>query len=143
TVGAEAHEWRFAAEDGSRVAVTLLAADLARVQFLPSGILPARSWAVARDEWPAVEARAVVGENGLLTLATDAMRLELATDPFRLTCRWPDGFAFAEDDPALGMGCIVPDSRSDIPDVSFPAGAVRCHQRLAPGERVLGAGERT
>src|SRR5262249_41124430 len=71
------------------------------------------------------------------------MHLELAADPFRLTCRWPDGFAFAEDDPALGMGLMVLHSHSDIPDVSSPAGAVRCHKRLAPGERVLGAGERT
>src|SRR5262249_25609000 len=69
--------------------------------------------------------------------------LELATDPFRLTCLWPDGVSFAEDDPTLGMGFIAPHSPTDVPDARLPTGAVRCYKRLATGELVLGSGEYT
>jgi hypothetical protein len=108
----DAREWRFVAADGSRVTIAVLAADLARVQLLPPGLSPAHSWAVADDAWPAGAARAAVGENGLLTLTTDAMCLELGDNPFRLTCRWPDGLPFAEDDPELGMGWVASQSHS-------------------------------
>jgi alpha-glucosidase len=71
------------------------------------------------------------------------MRLEIATDPFRLTCRWPDGTPFSEDDPALGMGIHTAPAPNHIPDTTRDPGHVRCAKRLAPGERILGAGERT
>ena len=135
--------WRFAAAGEMRVEVALLAEDLARVRLLPDGREPGRSWAVARDDWPSVNVRADTGENDLLRLTTDAMRVEIAPDPFRVTFSWPDGLPFAEDDPTLGMGVVVPLAPSDLPDADLPPGGVRCYKRLALGERILGAGERT
>ena len=135
--------WRFAAADGAGVEVVLLAADLARVRVLPPGVRPAPlSWAVVTDDWPAVHVQSETGENGTLTLSTSAMRLEIAPDPYRLTCSWPDGTVFAADDPDLRCGVVTPYG-GEIPAAAHPAGSVRCHKRLAPGERILGAGERT
>ena len=135
--------WRFVDGEGARVEVALLAEDLARVRLLPAGCEPARSWALARDEWPATKVRSDAGESGMLRLTTDAMRVELTPNPFRVTFSWPDGVPFAEDDPELGMGVVAPLGSADLPDADLPAGGVRCYKRLAPGERILGAGERT
>jgi len=138
-------DWRFAAGDGTRAEVALLAADLARVRLLPPGCVPAPSWAVVRAEaeWSPVAVRVHEGENGTLTLTTDAIRIAIAPAPLRLSCSWPDGASFAEDDSALGMGFVARPGPQDIPDPLLPAGSVRCTKRLAPGERILGAGERT
>ncbi|MGH2515403.1 MAG: TIM-barrel domain-containing protein, partial [Ktedonobacterales bacterium] len=139
----ETPRWRYTLEDGACVEVTILAEDLARVQLLPAGVAPAASWAVIRDDWPAVPVRQDVGENGVLRLTTDAMRIEVDTNSLRLRWSWPDGAPFAEDDPALGMGVYAAPAAGDIPEAAFPAGSVRCAKRLAPGERILGAGEHT
>lgn len=135
--------WRYALAEGAYVEVALLAEDLARVRFLPVGVVPASSWAVVRDEWPAMVFRQDVGENGTLRLTTDAMRLEISPEPLRLRWSWPDGVSFAEDDLALGMGIYGAPGSAGIPEASGEAGGVRCTKRLAPGERILGAGERT
>jgi alpha-glucosidase len=135
--------WRFAAADGTRAEVAILAEDLARVRLLPPGVLPAPSWAVVREEWPAVTVHETSGESGMLRLTTGAMRLEIGLDPMRLTWSWPDGAPFAEDDAELGMGYVPPLAPDEAPDVALPPGSVRCYKRLAPGERILGAGERT
>ena len=135
--------WRYVLEDGARVEVTLLAEDLAQIRLLPAGVSPAPSWAVVCDEWLAVPFRQDTGENGMLRLTTDSMRVEISPAPMRLRWSWPDGVPFAEDDPALGMGVYAAPTPSDIPNTVIPAGAVRCAKRLAPGERILGAGERT
>ncbi len=146
TAAGAPREWRFTAADGARVSVALLAPDLARVRYLPPSVEAARSWAVDRIEprdWPDFLVATDIGENGCLLLTTAALRLEAALDPFRLCWSWPDGQPFAEDDPAMGTGYVAPHTPTDIPDVSLPAGSVRCHLRLAPGERILGGGERT
>jgi alpha-glucosidase len=135
--------WRFAAADGASVEVVLLAADLARARVLPPGVLPAPSWAIVKEDWPTVHVHSETGENGTLTLTTAAMRLEIALDPFRLTCSWPDGTIFAADDPDLRTGVVAPYGAGEIPAAAHPAGSVRCYKRLAPGERILGAGEYT
>ena len=130
--GDDPQEWRFVAGDGAQARVALLADDLARVRLVPAGKEPARSWAVARDdvEWPIVKAL-VATEPGSLSLTTPTMRVEIATAPFRVTFRWADDDgSFAEDDPELGVGYA-------------PTGALRCVKRLAPDERILGAGLRT
>jgi alpha-glucosidase len=134
--------WSFGGADGGRVEVATLAADLARVRYLPKGGAPAASWAVERTDWPKVDTR-VERRDGAMTLATAAMSIEIATNPFRIGFRWPDGASFAEDDPALGMGIALAPGANDVPDQSAPAGSLRCAKRLAPGERVYGAGERT
>jgi alpha-glucosidase len=135
--------WRYADSHGNRVEVALLAPDLARVRLMPAGAEAAPSWAVARTEWPIFDVRTDVGENGVLRLTTDAMRLELAPEPFRLACSWPDGVPFAEDDPALGMGVVGELDPAELAERALPVGSVCCYKRLAPGERILGAGERT
>ena len=135
--------WRFAAADGASVEIALLAADLARVRVLPPDVRAAPSWAVVTDDWASVDVHSETGENGTLTLSTSAMRLEIVPDPFRLTCSWPDGAIFAADDPDLRTGVVAPYGAGEIPTAAHPAGSVRCHKRLAPGERILGAGERT
>ncbi|GAC1449737.1 MAG: glycoside hydrolase family 31 protein [Ktedonobacterales bacterium] len=120
--------WRFSAADGTRAEVAVLAADLVRVRLLPPGHEPARSWYVARTDWPAIPVRATQRPDGL-TLDTGAVRVRLATQPMRVGFAWDDGQPFAEDDPTLGMGTL--------------GSGVRCHKRLPAGEQVLGAGERT
>jgi alpha-glucosidase len=120
--------WRYAAADGTCAEVAVLAADLVRVRLLPPGQEPAHSWFVARTEWPAAPVAVAEQPDGL-TLTTEALTVQLRTRPFRLACAWPDGCVFAADDPDLGMG--------------VDGDTIRCYKRLPPGERVLGAGERT
>jgi alpha-glucosidase len=134
----------FASEDGARVEVALLAADLARVRLLPPDVMPAASWAVARDAWPDVQVHAEKMERDAgWVLKTEAMHLQIHADPLRLTFSWPDGSTFAEDVPECGMGYVGPAGPRDVPSTLLPAGSTRCFKRLAPGERILGGGERT
>jgi alpha-glucosidase len=141
--GEDAHaRWRFVAADGAWAEVALLGADLARVRLVPAGAEPQRSWAVARTEWPAVEAE-VETQDRRLAITTAAMRVEIATDPFRVAFGWPDGASFAEDDPELGMGMVPPPGLHDLPDARLTVGSLRCTKRLAPDERIFGCGERT
>src|SRR5690348_11833431 len=97
------HVWTFRGADGAQVEVAILTADLARVRLLPKDVAPAVSWAVERTDWPSVNVLAEQ-RDGVMTLTAAAMGVEIATDPFRVRFRWPDGVGFAEDDPALGMG---------------------------------------
>jgi alpha-glucosidase len=133
--------WSFRGADGARAEVTILAADLARARLLPQDGAPAASWAVARADWPNVNVKAETHAGGL-TLTTAAMAVEIATDPFRVRFRWLDGTSFAEDDAALGMGIVAAPGTSDPPHQQAPGGSVRCAKRLAPNERIYGAGER-
>ena len=137
--------WRYALAEGARAEVALLAADLVRVRLLPAGVSPTSSWGVVRadEEWLAVAFQQTSGEDGTLRLTTDAMRLDIAPDPLRLRWSWPDGAPFAEDDPTLGMGVYAALDQAGILDAHSTGGGVRCVKRLAPGERILGAGERT
>jgi alpha-glucosidase len=137
-----AHVWHFTAEDGARAEVALLAEDLARVRLVPSGREPAPSWAVAREEWPAIDVRAE-RQDGVLALTTPAMRVQLDLDPFRVSFQWPDGASFAADDPQLGMGSVPRIGPKDLPSVDFPTGSLHCTKRLEPGARIFGCGERT
>ncbi len=123
-----AHTWLFAADDGTRVELAVLAPDLVRVRLVPPDREPAHSWFVARADWPPPTIAVRERPDGL-TLDTGALMVRIATHPFRVAFQWPDGAPFAEDDPALGMG--------------REGEAVRCYKRLPAGERVLGAGERT
>ncbi|MDE3228944.1 MAG: DUF5110 domain-containing protein [Chloroflexota bacterium] len=144
SVGADgAREWRFAAADGAEARVALLASDIARVRLLPAGVSPTASWAVARETWPALAiAESADAAPDSLRLATDALTVEISARPWRLTCRWPNGAAFAEDDPACGMGGVGALVAGQPADPQAPPGSLRCHKRLGPGERIIGAGER-
>ncbi|HEX2348193.1 MAG TPA: TIM-barrel domain-containing protein, partial [Ktedonobacterales bacterium] len=144
TGGDGAREWRFVAEDGGMEArAALLAADIVRVRLLtPGAALPA-SWAVARSAWDAVSVKEAAGASGGLSLTTSALSVEIGVAPLRLTLRWPDGAPFAEDDDTRGMGAVAALDPTSPPDPRLPPGSLRCYKRLAPGERVIGAGERT
>src|SRR3954453_7229933 len=98
-----ANAWSFRGVDGVRVEFGILAAALARVRLLPHGVAPATSWAVERADWPKLDIQPQTQESGM-TLTTAAMSVEIASDPFRIQFRWPDGASFAEDDLTLGMG---------------------------------------
>ncbi len=136
--------WTFASADGAQVEVALLADDLARVRLLPPNVTPASSWAVARTNWPAVQVHEETMERGAgCMLKTDSMHLQIHTDPLRLTFCWPDGSTFAEDTAECGMGFVGATGPRDVPSTLLPAGSTRCFKRLAPGERILGGGERT
>ena len=143
TTNGGAREWSFITEDGAQAQVALLAEDLARVRLIPPGQKVGRSWAVAREEWPEVRVRTDAGENGMLRVTTDAMRIEIAPSPFRVAFSWPDGAPFAVDDPQRGMGMVPPLGPTDIPDRYLPPGMLRCYKQLAPGEHLIGAAERT
>ncbi|MGO8948180.1 MAG: TIM-barrel domain-containing protein [Ktedonobacterales bacterium] len=134
--------WRFKARDGTLAEVVVLQEDVARIRLLPRGIEPARSWAVVNEEWPEVTVTAASEDAAArISLATSAMRVLISTRPFRVSFEWPDGTNFAGDDDALGMGYVLPYGPSDIVDAGQPAGSVRCHKQLTPGEHILGAGE--
>jgi len=134
--------WTYTAADGASVQIAVLASDLVRVRYVPAGRSAARSWSVVRDSWPALAVRTDQGENGTLRVTTDAMRVEIAPDPFRLAFSWPDGAPFAEDDPARGMGIVSAPTPERVPDTNLPPGMVRCYKRLAPAEQIIGAAER-
>ena len=136
-----AREWRFVAEDGAETRIALLAEDIVRVRLLSPGASPAASWAVARTEWPTITADETKDDAGL-RLTTGALAVELTTDPLRVAFHWPDGATFGEDDPTHGMGAVSERDPLTPPDPRMPPGSVRCFKRLAPGERVIGAGER-
>ncbi len=141
-VEGNAREWRFTAATGMEARVAALAPDIVRVRLLAAGVEPARSWAVERASW---DAGAVVeqAENGCAVLRLETCVVEAALDPLRLHLRWPDDAPFAEHDLAYGMGLIVEPARDKPADRLQPAGGARCHMRLQPGERIIGAGERT
>ena len=137
-VAAPAH-WRFTALDGTQAQVSVLADDLACVRLLPPGVEPAPSFAVVDREWPEVKIAVRDDLSAGMTLTTQAMIVEISTDPFRVSFAWPDGIGFAVDDEVYGMGYVP----GDVTNPERPAGSVRCHKRLPPGERILGAGEST
>ncbi len=140
----DAREWRFVAEDGAEAHVALLAADIVRVRLTPKDVAPAESWAVARTEWPSVDAEEHASvASGIVRLTTSELAVEVATDPLRLAFRWHDGARFGEDDQKRGMGIVAALGAADLPDPAMTPGSLRCYKRLAPGERILGAGERT
>lgn len=137
-----AREWRFATTMGAEARVAALAPDILRVRLLATGSQPVRSWAVERADWDAGVAEEQV-EVERATLRLGASAVEATLDPFRLAVRWPDGTLFAEHDSARGMGLIAPNGRDEPPNPLMPAGGARCYLRLAPGDRIIGAGERT
>jgi alpha-glucosidase len=137
-----AREWRFTDQSEGETRVTALMPDIVRVRLLAPGAEPERSWAVERALWDAGSAEERV-DSSYATLRLDACVVEVTLDPLRLNVRWPDGTAFAENDLNLGMGLIAPPAHDEPPNTLIPTGGARCYLRLAPGERIVGAGERT
>jgi alpha-glucosidase len=134
-------EWRFTSASGDEARIAAPTHEIVRVRLLAPGERPARSWAVERERWEAPQAE-FAPQGDILTLRLDGCSVDATLDPLRFSLRWPDGSVFAEHDSALGMGRVASPGASEPPSVTLPAGAARCHLRLAPGERIIGAGER-
>ncbi len=137
-----AREWRFTSVSGAEARITALASDIVRVRLLAADSEPERSWAVERTLWEFIWCEYSV-DNEFFSLRLSNCALEASLSPLRLSLRWPDGTAFADHDPARGMGLIAPPASDEAPNPLIPAGGARCYLRLQPGERIIGAGERT
>lgn len=124
------------------VEVAALAAGLFRVGMFPDGRAPDYpADALGRTEWDASAAEvALRGE--VWELRTAAAVAVVSLDPLRIRFLDPQGRAFGEDDPELGMGWFKP--ATPLPAWAHPVGpAVRLHKRRPPEERYFGCGERT
>ncbi|HEX9038391.1 MAG TPA: TIM-barrel domain-containing protein [Ktedonobacterales bacterium] len=134
-------EWRFTDAAGVCVRVAAIAPDIIRVRLIAADAEPTPSWAVEREIWEAGDITMSASED-TVTLRLGGCTVEVGLRPFGITCRWPDDTVFAQHAPALGMGRVNPPGPRDIPDPNLPAGGARCHLRLEPAERIVGAGER-
>jgi alpha-glucosidase len=114
----------------ARLAVTILAANLIRVRFTPTGdFLPRRSWNVSRDdaEWPVVPVEIAEGED-TIELKTEQLTVKIQRSTGQITCFDQTGTPFAQDaDPAIG----------------WSASGVAAWKRIEADEHFYGFGERT
>ncbi|MBD2462164.1 glycoside hydrolase family 31 protein [Oscillatoria sp. FACHB-1407] len=114
----------------TRLRVSILAANLVRVRFVPNGdFLPRRSWAVTRDdsEWETASFETQEGE-GAIALQTDKMRVVIHRNPCRIACYDAQMQPFASD-AELGLG--------------WRSGSVAGWKRIEDDEHFYGFGERT
>src|SRR6266516_7022939 len=87
----------------ARVEVTALAPDLFRVGMFGGGRpISYDSDAVAKQDWPAVEAHLAVTPSGV-RIQMGSVLAQISLDPFRIAFR-DGGREFAADDDVLGMG---------------------------------------
>ncbi|MDJ0736349.1 MAG: glycoside hydrolase family 31 protein [Nostocaceae cyanobacterium] len=114
----------------SRLCVSILAANLIRVRFSPTGhFTPRRSWAVtlADEEWDAVSFE-VESTEDFVNIETEKIRVCVQLQPLRVMCFDSDGRPFAHDTD-LGIG--------------WNQSLVANWKRIEPEERFYGFGERT
>ncbi len=145
----EGHRFVFTGvESHARVRLTILASDLARVEFLPAGMdEPPRSWAVAKPDaaWESVAVE--VEEDGVsagLKIRTAEMSLwvTLAPVPFQIQYYNAEGVLLSADAPD-GL-CMVRQDPGPTPYlVQRGEWGARCTKTLLPGEAFFGFGERT
>ncbi|MDX2213334.1 MAG: glycoside hydrolase family 31 protein [Oculatellaceae cyanobacterium bins.114] len=123
----------------ARLRVSILAANLIRVRFVPNGdFLPRRSWAVTRDdaEWETPAFEIEEGEGavrsssplGVIALQTDKIRVLIHRNPCRIACYDTQMQPFASD-AELGLG--------------WRSGSVASWKRIEDDEHFYGFGERT
>ncbi len=123
---------------GPRLAVTFLAADVARVRLAPTGDFGAADadqtpFSYALDEETAWDFAALTVDETpeTLTVATGRMRLVVQRAPCRLRFETPDGRPFLTD--SAGAGWAETDGRTET----------RCWKALAPDARFFGMGDKT
>ncbi len=127
---------------GPRLAVSFLAADVARVRLAPSGDFAEAGHGADADETPfsyALDAEqgwdglaiALVDDGDAWRVATDAMTLRVRKSPCRLSFETPDGRPFLQD--TAGAGWADVDGRT----------ATRCWKAHAPDTRFFGLGDKT
>jgi alpha-glucosidase len=127
----QVHDRRLWADcHGPQLQITLLAANLVRVQLSPTGVWqPRRSWAVAKDDaaWPTVPVQSVEHE-GAIALYTDRLSVHLDLAASRITCFDAHQQAFAAD--------------GDRP-MAWSASGISAWKAIAPEEHFYGFGQRT
>jgi alpha-glucosidase len=134
-------------ESQAQVRLTILAPDLARVEFLPAWVAEApRSWAVTKtdDEWPHVAVDLEEDKIGGLMLRTDDMSIwvTLAPVPFQLQFYNAEGICLSADLPqSLSVVQQGPGPTPYI--VQRGAFGARCAKSIFAGEHFFGFGERT
>ena len=132
---------------GPRLAVSLLAADVARVRLAPTGDFTSAGHGADADATPfsyALDASTAwspepievaempaEGGPGSLVVQTDRMRLVVHRAPCRIRFETLDGCAFLAD--TAGAGWATEDGRTQV----------RCWKALAPEARVFGLGDKT
>ncbi|WP_068138606.1 glycoside hydrolase family 31 protein [Limnochorda pilosa] len=113
----------------ARLAVRFLAPDVVRVEMTPAPEVPEPlPFARTEAEW---ERPGVAHEErgASLWLASDAMAVEIQSDPVRLVFRDGEGRLLDRDDPESGMG--------------WRYGSVHSFREARPGDRAYGFGEKT
>ncbi len=130
----------------ARVRLTILAPDLARVEFLPEWVAaPPRSWAVttADEDWPVVPVEMGTKASGLW-LRTPAMSIwvMLAPQPFLLQFYNAEGICLSADAPN-GLSVVRQNPGPTPYIIQRGEWGARCVKALLPGEHLFGFGERT
>jgi alpha-glucosidase len=119
----------FSISDGSKVRVTILAADTARVRIAPSGTFTTNvSRAVVKNSWvPAVFSATDGGSS--VTLSTGSMNLIVQKSPFVLECRDVSNNLVLTDDPTRR--------------IQWDSGSTQVYKTTQSNEKYLGLGWRT
>jgi alpha-glucosidase len=141
------NEFTFTGVDSrARVRLTILAPDLARVDFLPEWIdQPPRSWAVAKadEDWPDVPVEMEEKPDGLMLHAPDmSVWVTLAPVPFQLQLFNAEGICLSADLPR-SLSVVKQDPGPTPYIVQRGEWGARCARRIFPGEHFFGFGERT
>ncbi len=132
---------------GPRLAVSLLAGDVARVRLAPTGDFRAAGLGADAGETPfsyALDPAAawspadidVAEADDTLTVTTDAMRLVVTRAPCRLRFETPDGRVFLDDSAGAGWQTVTDADGSARTEV-------RCWKALQPEARFFGLGDKT
>ena len=134
-------------ESRAQVRLTILAADLARVELLPAGMdEPPRSWSVAKaeEEWPEVSAALEEEKAGGRWIRTDDMSIwvTLAPVPFQIQFYNAEGILLSADAPD-GLSMVRQDPGPTPYIVQRGEWGARCAKTLLAGEHFFGFGERT
>jgi len=122
------HQVTFSISDGSRLAIDVLAADLARVRFAPDGVIRDNiSRAVVKDDWP-VAFFTTSETSGAITITTDELKIEVGKTPCVVNCRDLADNVIVGDDPSRRM--------------QWGSGYTRVYKTTQSGEDYLGLGWR-
>ncbi len=134
-------------ESRARVRLTILAPDVARVDFLPEWIAePPRSWAVAKPEedWPLVPVQIQEKMAGGLMLLAGGMDIwvTLAPAPFQLQFYNAEGICLSADLPQ-SLSVVKQEAGPTPYIVQRGEWGARCAKNIFAGEHFFGFGERT
>lgn len=123
-----AQDITFQIDDGSKVRITILAADTARIRVAPNGTFTANvSRAVINTSW-APAAFTTTDGGSSVTISTGSMKLIILKSPFVLECRDPSNNLVLTDDPSRR--------------IQWDSGCTRVYKSTQSGESYLGLGWR-